>query len=111
MPTVSSTHAVTIATVHPQSLVQQKAVGCLVAYPNLGVCVPLDAGEPPPTRIQDYLVERSLAAQMVAAGFALAEGDGTELLVGLQNGAQRNRVGAWQGAFDPPSQWAAARAL
>ena len=97
------------ATVHLQSLVQQNAVGCVVSYPNLGLCVPLEAGELPPTQLQDYFVERSFAAQMVSAGLALAEGDGTELLVGLQNEAQRNRVGAWQGAFDPPSQWAATR--
>ena len=90
-----------------QSLVQDKAVHCLVGYPNLGLCVPLGEGERPPDGLRDYFVAHSLAARMVSAGFALAEGDAQELLHDLQNEAQRKRVGAWQGAFEPPSRWAA----
>ena len=94
------------ATRHLQSLVQDAPVACLVAYPNQGLCLPVDAAERPPRRVQGYFVEGALAAQMVMAGFALAEGDGVALLHDLQNTAQRNRVGAWAGAFEPPG-WAA----
>ena len=90
-----------------QSLVQDKPVQCLVGFPNLGLCVALDGVDPPPRGLQGYFVERSLAARMVSTGFALAEGDGQELLHDLQNEAQRQRIGAWQGAFEPPSRWAA----
>lgn len=95
------------ATQYLQSLVQDKAVHCLVGYPNLGLCVPLGEAEQPPGGMRGYFVERSLAARMVSAGFALAEGDAQELLHDLQNEAQRKRIGAWQGAFEPPSRWAA----
>lgn len=95
------------ATQYLQSLVQDRAVHCQVSYPNLGLCLPVDEADPPPGGLRDYFVQRSLAARMVSAGFALAEGDGQELLHDLQNEAQRNRVGAWQGAFEPPSRWAA----
>ena len=44
---------------------------------------------------------------MVAAGFAFAEGEGVDHLGTLQDEAQRKRVGAWQGAFEPPGRWAA----
>ena len=97
------------ATVYLQSLVQRNAVSCMVTYSNLGLCVTVDEANPPPTDMAGYLVARSLAAQMVASGFALAEGDGAEFLNALQNEAQRNRVGAWQGAFEPPSHWALAQ--
>ena len=90
-----------------QSLVQDKPVQCLVGYPNLGLCVPVDGVDPPPRGLRGYFVERSLAARMVSAGLALAEGDAQELLHDLQNEAQRQRIGAWQGAFEPPSRWAA----
>lgn len=90
------------ATRHLQSLVQDKPVVCLVGYPNLGLCVTVDEANPAPDHIQGFLVERALAARMVEAGFALAEGDGTAFLHDLQNLAQRNRVGAWAGAFEPP---------
>ena len=95
------------ATQYLQSLVQDATVQCLVGYPNLGLCVPVDEAERPPGGLRDYFVENSLAARMVSAGFALAEGDGQELLHDLQNDAQRKRVGAWQGAFEPPSRWEA----
>ena len=97
------------ATQYLQSLVQDTAVHCLVAYPNMGLCVPAEPGTKPPRRPGAYFVEQSLAAEMVTAGFALAEGDAEELLHGLQNEAQRKRVGAWQGAFEPPNRWEAAR--
>ena len=90
-----------------QSLVEDRAVRCLVTYPNVGLCVPVDAQSRPPRRLPDYFVRESLAAEMVAAGFALAEGDGEETLHGLQNEAQRKRLGAWQGAFVPPRLWEA----
>ena len=90
-----------------QSLVEDRAVRCLVAYPNLGLCIPVEPGSRPSRRLESYFVRESLAAEMVAAGFALAEGDAEELLHGLQNEAQRERVGAWQGAFVPPRLWEA----
>ena len=97
------------ATRHLQSLVQDKPVVCLVGYPNLGLCVTVDEANPAPDHIQGFLVERALAARMVEAGFALAEGDGTAFLHDLQNLAQRNRVGAWAGAFEPPGWQGSAR--
>ena len=90
-----------------QSLVEDRAVRCLVGYPNLGLCKPVDPGSKPSRRPESYFVRESLAAEMVAAGFALAEGDAEELLHGLQNEAQRKRLGAWQGAFVPPRLWEA----
>ena len=90
-----------------QSLVEDTEVRCLVAYPNQGLCKPVDPGSRPSRRLEAYFVRESLAAEMVAAGFALAEGDAEELLHGLQNEAQRERVGAWQGAFVPPRLWEA----
>ena len=95
------------ATRYLQALVQDKAVHCLVSYPNMGMCVPAEPETEPPRRPGAYFVANSLAAEMVTAGFALAEGDAEELLHGLQNEAQRKRVGAWQGAFEPPSRWEA----
>ena len=90
-----------------QSLVEGRAVTCLVSYPNLGLCKPVEPGSKPSRRPEAYFVRESLAAEMVAAGYALAEGDAEELLHGLQNEAQRERVGAWQGAFVPPRLWEA----
>lgn len=97
------------ATRHLQSLVQDKRIHCLVGYPNLGLCVPVAGANPPPRDMRNYFVGDSLAAEMVSAGLALAEGDGADLLHDLQNEAQRKRVGAWQGAFEPPNRWAAQR--
>lgn len=95
------------ATTHLQSLVQNRPVHCLVYYPNLGVCVPRDEGDPAPATLADFYNERSLQARMVASGYAFAEGEGVDHLGALQDEAQRKRVGAWQGAFEPPGRWAA----
>ena len=97
------------ATKFLQSLVRDAVVHCLVTYPNVALCLPLAPGTRSPRDVREFFVRGSLAAEMVANGFALAEGDGTAMLHDLQNEAQRKRVGAWQGAFAPPSQWEADR--
>ena len=92
------------ATVHLQSLVSDVDVLCFVYYPNLGICVPVPEGSPKPEDLADLYVEDNLQASMVAAGLALADKGGAVFLGPLQDRAQRNRVGAWQGAFEPPGR-------
>lgn len=94
------------ATTFLQSLVQDRPVHCLVFFPNLGVCVPWGEGEGVPTALEDFFHANSLQARMVAAGFAFTEGTGGMYMGTLQDEAQRQRVGAWQGAFEPPRRWA-----
>ena len=94
------------ATAYLQSLVQDRWVHCFVSYPDLGVCMPLEEGEPPPAQLQDALQLENLQAQMVVAGFAFPEGDGVEFMAELRDEAQRARAGAWQGSFDPVGPWA-----
>lgn len=92
------------ATAFLQSLVQDSVVACFVSYPDLAICTPVEDGEAPPRSIEASFTEANLAAQMVGAGLALAEGDAEEILGQLQDEAQRGRVGAWQGTFEPPSR-------
>lgn len=95
------------ATTYLQSLVQERPVRCLVYYPDRGVCMVLDEGAPVPSTLEDFFTENNLQARMVAAGFAFTEGVGVEYMGTLQDEAQRQRRGAWQGAFEPPGIWAA----
>ena len=97
------------ATAHLQSLVHDVDVFCFVYYPNLGICITVPEGSPPPQSVEDTFNDRNLQGRMVAAGFAFAEGDGGEALGELQDEAQRKRVGAWQGSFQPPRRWAKTR--
>ena len=92
------------ATVHLQSLVSDVDVFCYVYYPNLGICLPVPEGSPTPEDLADLYVEDNLQASMVAAGMALADKGGAVFLGPLQDRAQRNRVGVWQGAFEPPGR-------
>ena len=94
------------ATTYLQSIVQDRPVRCLVYYPNLGACVPLDEGDPLPETLEDFFGANSLQARMVAAGLAFTEGVGVDIMGLYQDEAQRKRMGAWQGAFEPPSRWA-----
>ena len=94
------------ATAYLQSLVQDRWVHCFVSYPDLGVCMPLEEGEPAPAQLQDALQLENLQAQMVVAGFAFPEGDGIEFMAELRDEAQRARAGAWQGSFEPVGPWA-----
>ena len=90
------------ATLHLQSIVREQEVFCFVAYPNLGACVVVNDGQALPRRVQDTFTEQNLGARMVAAGYAVGEGDATEILRQTQNDAQRQRRGAWRGVFEPP---------
>ena len=90
------------ATMHLQSMVRDEDVFCFVAYPNLGACIVVEEGQPLPRRFQDTFTEHNLGARMVAAGYAFGEGDATDILRQTQNEAQRQRRGAWRGAFAPP---------
>ena len=90
------------ATLHLQSLVRDKPVFCLVSYPNLGLCTIIEDGVAVPKTERELFTETNLAYLMVVAGYALAEGDAIWLLIDTQNDAQRNRRGAWRGAFEPP---------
>ncbi len=92
------------ATVHLQSLVAAADVFCFVYYPNLGICMSIPAGSPPPESQEDAYVAENLQARMVAAGLAFADRGGAAYLGPLQDQAQRAGVGAWQGAFEPPGR-------
>lgn len=92
------------ATTYLQSLVQDRPLYCLVYYPNLGVCVTQDEGDPVPTTQEDFYTENNLQVRMVAAGLAFTEGVGVDLMGQIQDEAQRKRMGAWQGAFEPPGR-------
>ena len=92
------------ATVHLQSLVAAVDVFCFVYYPNLGICIPIPEGSPLPESEADVYVAENLQARMVAAGLAFADRGGAVYLGPLQDKAQRDRVGAWQGAFEPPGR-------
>lgn len=94
------------ATTYLQSIVQHRPVRCLVYYPNLGACVALDEGDPLPETRDDFFDKNSLQARMVAAGLAFTEGVGVDIMGPYQDEAQRKRMGAWQGAFEPPDRWA-----
>ena len=94
------------ATAFLQSLVQDKLVYCFVIYPNVGACTVV-AEDRRRLRLEDTFRRTGLSPMMVAAGLAFAEGDGTQILGELQDEAQRNRIGAWRGAFEPPRRWAA----
>ena len=94
------------ATAFLQSLVQDKLVYCFVIYPNVGACTVV-AEDGRRLRLEHTFRRTGLSPMMVAAGLAFAEGDGTQILGELQDEAQRNRVGAWRGAFEPPRRWAA----
>ena len=93
------------ATTFLQSLVQDRPIYCLVYYPNLGVCVTQDEGNPVPTTEEGFYTENNLQERMVAAGLAFTEGVGVDLMGPIQDEAQRKRMGAWQGAFEPPDRW------
>ena len=82
---------------------------CFVYYPNLGICHPVAEGSRRPQIPADVFTDRNLQARMIAAGLAFVEGEGEEFLGELQDRAQRNRVGAWQGAFQPPGRWSRTR--
>ena len=90
------------ATLHLQSIVREQEVFCFVAYPNLGACVVVTNGQTLPRRFEETITEQNIGARMVAAGYAFGEGDATEILRQTQNDAQRQRRGAWRGAFEPP---------
>lgn len=47
----------------------------------------------------------SLSRLMIAKGHALGVGMGAEFFWEEQSNAQRQRLGIWQGAFQPPSVW------
>ena len=94
------------ATTFLQSLVQNERVYCYIINLDLGSCAIVTEGSAPPT-LWDTFERDGLSRAMVAAGWAFAEGDATALLIELQDKAQRNRVGAWRGAFEPPHRWAA----
>ncbi len=93
------------ATAHLQALVQDREVYCLTSYGNLGLCFLADADAPLPEWFDRAALRRSLSAQMVRDGYALVEGAGMELYGDMQREAQANRVGVWQGAFEPPAGW------
>ena len=90
------------ATTYLQSLVQGKPVFCLVAYPNLGICTVMEEGMTVPETDQELFTDTNLAYRMVIAGYAMGEGDAAWLLSDAEKEAQRQRRGAWRGAFEPP---------
>ena len=49
--------------------------------------------------------ERNLSRLMIARGHALSVGIGAQYFRPDQDEAQRQRVGIWQGSFQPPSAW------
>lgn len=90
------------ATLHLQSLVREDPVFCYITYPNLAGCIVIEDGMAVPKSMDSIFTEENLGYLMVAAGYAFGEGDATWLLIEAQNDAQRQRRGAWRGAFEPP---------
>ncbi len=74
----------------------------------VAVCELAENGADVPTSPSDFMRtrrERNLSRLMIAQGHALSIGIGSDYFHDDQNEAQRQRIGIWQGSFQPPSAW------
>lgn len=96
-----------------QSLVQQERVVCLPLfaiseYRVVANCeIARDGAFEPvaPIRFMEDHRPDNLSRHMVAEGHAVAIGIGARYFGSEQNEAQAQRLGIWQGSFQPPSNW------
>ena len=74
----------------------------------VAVCELTEEGAEFPSSPIDFMQagrERNLSRLMIAQGHALSIGIGSEYFRADQDEAQRQRIGIWQGSFQPPSVW------
>ncbi len=74
----------------------------------VAVCELTEDGVDVPTSPGDFMRterERNLSRLMIAQGHALSIGIGAQFFSDDQDEAQRQRIGIWQGSFQPPSAW------
>ena len=96
-----------------QTLLQTGEVVCFPLFAInesrvVAVCELAEDGADVPTAPGDFMRagrERNLSRLMIAQGHALSIGIGSEYFHDEQNEAQRQRIGIWQGSFQPPSAW------
>ena len=100
-----------------QALVAERRIICLPLFAVsgsriVGSCNLLPEGAKVPSGPDEFMASdrhNSLSGRMVRAGHALAVGVGRRYLEGEQRAAQQQRVGIWQGAFEPPWTYRARR--
>lgn len=98
-----------------QTLLQEGAVVCFPMFAVnenrvVAVCELADEGadlpsSPFPLAFMQEGRERNLSRLMIARGHALSVGIGSQYFLADQDEAQRQRLGIWQGSFQPPSVW------
>jgi len=96
-----------------QTLLRSGPAVCFPMYPMnpqrvLGVCELAKDSPSTPDSPFDFMADQrpnNLSRLMIAQGHALAVGLGAEFFSEDQERAQRQRLGIWQGPFQPPSTW------
>lgn len=100
-----------------QDLVAPRPIVCLPLFAVsktriVASCNLLPEGTPTPHGPDEFIAanrQNSLSGRMVRAGHALAVGIGKQYLAQEELDAQRDRVGIWQGSFEPPWSYRARR--
>ena len=104
------------ATLALQRLVQDREVVCFpfIALDDrriVGVCEIVTDTAVTPTKPQDFITreyrENDISRLMIELGHALSVGVGRTRYAEEQRQAQTERVGIWQGSFQPPASWRA----
>ena len=101
------------ATYALQTLLRTGAVVCFPLFAVnenrvVAVCELVEDGAEIPSSPIDFLQDerrRNLSRLMIAQGHALSIGIGSQYFGSDQDEAQRQRIGIWQGSFQPPSAW------
>ncbi|MDE0273162.1 MAG: thermonuclease family protein [Gammaproteobacteria bacterium] len=101
------------ATYALQTLLRTGAVVCFPLFTVnenrvVAVCELVEDGAEIPSSPIDFLQDerrRNLSRLMIAQGHALSIGIGSQYFGSDQDEAQRQRIGIWQGSFQPPSAW------
>lgn len=96
-----------------QTLLRERAVICFPLFAVnenrvVAVCELADEGADVPASPIAFMQqgrEFNLSRLMIARGHALSIGIGSEYFRADQDKAQQQRIGIWQGSFQPPSAW------
>ena len=96
-----------------QTLLRGRTVVCLPLFAInenrvVAVCELTEDEADAPASPIDFMQQgrkRNLSRLMIAQGHALSIGIGSEYFHADQDQAQRQRLGIWQGSFQPPSAW------
>ena len=96
-----------------QTLLQEGAVVCFPLFTVnenrvVAVCELTNQEADVPTSPLEFMQEGrelNLSRLMIARGHALSIGIGAQFFSAHQDEAQRQRIGIWQGSFQPPSTW------